>query len=127
MFARELNERVKAAGLKQPYAYSVHPGYVVGQLQAQARRGFAEQVMFNAMKPTAGTYETGARPALYASTSSAATPGGFFGPTGWMPMVKHMKGKHPAEVKANKLADDPELRKKLWEQSEKLTKAAFKI
>eukprot|EP00189_Rhodosorus_marinus_P004018 CAMPEP_0113969080 /NCGR_PEP_ID=MMETSP0011_2-20120614/10005_1 /TAXON_ID=101924 /ORGANISM="Rhodosorus marinus" /LENGTH=270 /DNA_ID=CAMNT_0000982471 /DNA_START=66 /DNA_END=878 /DNA_ORIENTATION=- /assembly_acc=CAM_ASM_000156 len=127
VFARELNERVNAAGLKQPTAYSAHPGYVVGQLQAQSKRGFVEIAMYNVMKPAAGTFETGARPVLYASTSSEATPGGFFGPKGWMPVVKHFKGKYPGEVQPNKLADDPEVRKKLWEESEKLTKVEFKI
>uniref|UniRef100_A0A7S2ZL87 Protochlorophyllide reductase n=1 Tax=Rhodosorus marinus TaxID=101924 RepID=A0A7S2ZL87_9RHOD len=126
-FAKELNARVKAAGLEQPTAYSAHPGLVVGQLQAQGKQGFFEKLMYSFTSPMAGTYETGARPALFASTSPEATPGAFYGPTGWIPFARDLGGKHPGEVSPNKLALDETMRKRLWEESEKLTKAEFKI
>ncbi|KAJ8903936.1 hypothetical protein NDN08_000467 [Rhodosorus marinus] len=126
-FAKELNARVKAAGLEQPTAYSAHPGLVVGQLQEQGKQGFFEKLLYMFTTPMAGTYETGARPALFACTSPAATPGAFFGPTGWVPIARDLGGKYPGEVAANQLSLDAAMRKKLWEESEKLTKAEFKI
>lgn len=123
-FANELNKRIADAGKTSPTAFSVHPGFVVGQLQSvSAGESIVDKIMYKVFGMLAGTYETGARPALYACAGVDSKMGEFYGPNGIFRGL--FNGDHPAAVKPNSLAGDKESIEKLWNVSEELTK--FKV
>ncbi|QQA41171.1 SDR family oxidoreductase [Pelagovum pacificum] len=62
----------------------------------------------------------GALPILYAATSDAAEPGGYYGPD----RLRETRG-HPAPAKVPRLAQDEKAAAKLWRLSEQLTKVRF--
>lgn len=108
-----------------PKAFSVHPGVIVGQLQSvQAEDSKFYNALYWVFGLFAGTYETGALPALYACTAPEAEVGEFYGPHGWWGNMS-FRANHPAAVKANKIADDEAQTKKLWELSEEMTGFKF--
>eukprot|EP00177_Eucheuma_denticulatum_P001855 GFKZ01003314.1.p1 GENE.GFKZ01003314.1~~GFKZ01003314.1.p1 ORF type:complete len:332 (-),score=52.42 GFKZ01003314.1:472-1407(-) len=120
VFVNELNRRVAESGAAGPKAWSVHPGLVIGQLQEVSAGGnVMDKVMYKVFGYLAGTYETGARPALVACAGEGVEVGQFFGPNGIMSGM--FKGNHPKAVTPNKLAGDKEVMRKLWEVSEEMT------
>jgi hypothetical protein len=62
----------------------------------------------------------GALPTLFAAVAAEAVPGGYYGPDG----VAELKG-HPTAVRVAKGAMDPAVAKRLWSESERLTKVKF--
>ena len=60
--------------------------------------------------------EAGVQPTLYAALGYDVQGGDYTGPDGW----QEWKGK-PVKVKGTKLAQDKNVAKKLWQESEKLT------
>ena len=58
----------------------------------------------------------GALPTLFAATSPEATPGGYYGPSGF----QELKG-HPVPAKITAAAKDVALAQRLWTESERLT------
>ncbi|KAJ8901151.1 hypothetical protein NDN08_005011 [Rhodosorus marinus] len=126
-FAKELNTRLQNAGKSNPTAYVAHPGVIIGNLQQNSRQSLFEKVVYAVFGLFQGTYETGARPALYASSSPGATPGAFYGPSGPIYYVSDVGGAHPGEVKPPPISMDVEERRKLWELSEQLADVKFTI
>lgn len=119
-FVNELNRRVTLSGKNRPKAFSVHPGLIVGQLQnVSAGDNVLDKMLYKLMGFVAGTYETGALPALYACTASEAKVGEFYGPNGILRGV--LRGNHPAVVAASTVARDAAHMKMLWEVSEEFT------
>lgn len=118
-FVNELNRRLKEAGISTT-AYSCHPGYVVGQLQqVSAGSSILDKVAYKVTSLLAGTYETGALPALFACTSEEAQVGELYGPNGFYNGI--FSGKHPKAVYESEVASDSEAIKRLWEASEEMT------
>jgi hypothetical protein len=64
----------------------------------------------------------GALPTLFAATSSAVTPGGYYGPSGFY----ELKG-YPVPAKITPAALDLSLAKRLWSETEGLTGVTFSV
>jgi len=64
--------------------------------------------------------EQGALPTLYAATAPGVEGGEYYGPDGF----QELRGR-PTRVKVTAEARDPELGRRLWELSEKLTGVAY--
>lgn len=125
-FINELNRRVTEAGAEWPKGFSVHPGVVVGQLQAVAAGGsMLERMVYKMFDMVGGTYEQGALPALYACVAPEAAVGEFYGPDGFYGGA--LRGNHPAVVRPNRLALDEGEMRKLWEVSEEMTGFKFEL
>ena len=62
----------------------------------------------------------GALPTLFAATSSAVIPGGYYGPDGF----QELKG-HPVPAKIAAAAKDVAVAKRLWAETERLTGVTF--
>jgi NAD(P)-dependent dehydrogenase (short-subunit alcohol dehydrogenase family) len=93
-----------------PVFTAAHPGWTATELQRHSGFiGFLNH--FFAMK-----IERGALPTLRAATDPAAVTGHYFGPDGF----REMRG-YPVKAKMNKLAQNSEIAKKLWDISEELT------
>lgn len=123
-FANELNTRVAKAGKRSPMAFSVHPGLIIGQLQSvSAGDNMMDKLVYRISERFAGTYETGARPALYACAGDDAKIGEFYGPNGILRGV--FKGDHPTVLHPNSLALDEKEIEKLWNVSEEMTKCKY--
>lgn len=125
-FAHEYNRRLQKDSVGAPTAFSVHPGLVIGQLQSvQAGDNVFYKIAYGVMGVFAGTYETGALPALYACVGKEAEAGEFYGPDGLMNGV--FRGNHPKTAKPNKLAVDDDQTDRLWQISEELTGFKFDV
>lgn len=135
-FANEYNRRVNKKKEEEGNggddsgnvkAFSVHPGVIVGQLQnVQAEDNKFYHTLYWVFGLFAGTYETGALPALYACTAPEASVGEFYGPHGWWGNMS-FRGNHPAAVKVNKIALDETQTAKLWDISEEMTGCKFDV
>mmetsp|Transcript_6448 Transcript_6448/g.19545 ORF Transcript_6448/g.19545 Transcript_6448/m.19545 type:complete len:314 (+) Transcript_6448:162-1103(+) len=126
VFATELQRRLNEKGLNSPTAYSVHPGYVYGQLQDNAAQGsFFEDLIYRVLKPLANTYAEGALPALLALTDPEAKPGSFYGPDGFFGGT--FSGSSATSAKPNKLSSDEQTMRRLWEVTEGMAKYKFEI
>lgn len=123
-FANELNKRLEKAGKTSPMAFSVHPGLIIGQLQSvSAGDNMIDKFIYRFSKMFAGTYKTGARPALYACAGHDAKIGEFYGPNGVLRGV--FKGDYPKVLEPNPLARDEKEIEKLWNVSEEMTKFKY--
>ncbi len=98
---------------------AAHPGWSRTDL-TKARPGARANPVFAAfdlIAPVLGqSAEEGARPQLYAATSTDAQAGGYYGPSGF----GEMKGP-PHRTKAPPAADRDADARRLWEESERLT------
>jgi NAD(P)-dependent dehydrogenase (short-subunit alcohol dehydrogenase family) len=119
IFAQELQRRLTAAG-SPIISTAAHPGYAVTNLQAD-HVGAGLTFLMKLMKPFASQDAAhGALPTLYAAVATEAVPGGYYGPDG----IGELKG-YPTSVRLAKGAMDPPLAKRLWAESERLTKVHF--
>ncbi|GAN53814.1 SDR family oxidoreductase [Tanticharoenia sakaeratensis] len=132
LFARELARR--AALLKLPiHSRAAHPGWSSSDIIANTARlsegGGALRAFATAAQKRAGTLafrmlgqdvDAGALPTLYAALSDAAQDGGYYGPQG----SGERRGP-PGEANVPPSARDPELAKKLWDVSERMTGVQF--
>lgn len=117
-FGIELNRRLRAAG-SPIISTTAHPGVSRSNLTPRAweSRGAVGKLIrsaYTAMntQPT----EQGALPQLYAATAKDVQGGQSFGPAG-----KNEQRGDVTEVQATAEARDPDVGKKLWEVSERLT------
>ena len=122
MFARELQHRSDAAGWGIT-STAAHPGgtatnlQVSGPRQGQALSGFSAWANSRFLQPVS----RGILPTLYAATSADATPGGYYGPNGFL----EIRGvAAPAHV-PRRARDAPDSAR-LWTVSEELTGIAFR-
>jgi NAD(P)-dependent dehydrogenase (short-subunit alcohol dehydrogenase family) len=119
LFMRELQRRSDEGGWNLTCT-GAHPGFarteaILRPDDSRAKRAFTKTVA--GLVPSA---ESAARPIVYAATSPAVTPAGYYGPGG----PGEIAGR-PAPAKLAARAQDPERAKKLWEVSEQLTGISF--
>ena len=119
IFARELQRRLKAVG-SPILSTAAHPGYAVTNLQAD-HLGLGMKMMLAVMKPFLSQDAAhGAFPTLYAAIAADAVAGGYYGPDGFM------EGKgYPTSAPIPKRALDETVAKRLWLESERLTRVKF--
>ena len=119
IFARELQRRLKAVG-SPILSTAAHPGYAVTNLQAD-HLGLGMKMMLAVMKPFLSQDAAhGALPTLYAAVAAEAVAGGYYGPDGFM------EGKgYPTAAPIPKRALDETVAKRLWGESERLTRVRF--
>jgi NAD(P)-dependent dehydrogenase (short-subunit alcohol dehydrogenase family) len=119
IFAQELQRRLAAVG-SPIISTAAHPGYAVTNLQAD-HVGVGLTLLMAVMKPFLSQDAAhGALPTLFAAVAAEAIPGGYYGPNG----LGELKG-HPTAVRLAKGAMDQAAAKRLWIESERLTKVTF--
>jgi NAD(P)-dependent dehydrogenase (short-subunit alcohol dehydrogenase family) len=119
IFAQELQRRLTAVG-SPIISTAAHPGYAVTNLQAD-HVGAGLTLLMAVIKPFLSQDAAhGALPTLFAAVAAEAVPGSYYGPDG----VAELKG-HPTAVRVAKGAMDPAVAKRLWSESERLTKVKF--
>jgi NAD(P)-dependent dehydrogenase (short-subunit alcohol dehydrogenase family) len=117
LFAIELQRRSDAQGWGI-LSNAAHPGFsstdlIANGVGTKSAAGRFSGLLFVLLGQTAAQ---GALPALYAATSPEAAPAGYYGPDGFF----EIKGEvAPARISAK--ASNPELARRLWEVSQKLT------
>ncbi len=125
IFAVELQRRLTAVG-SPIIATAAHPGYAITNLQSSGpgtEGSFILRLLTAILKPIASQDAAhGALPTLLAATSPEATPGGYYGPSGF----QELKG-DPVPAKIVPAAKDPVVAKRLWSETEKLTGITFQI
>ena len=110
MFALELQRRLSAAG-SRVRSLAAHPGVASTSILSHSRG-----LMARIVGVFGQSVEQGALPVLYAATQDL--PGGsYVGPDGF----RQMRG-HPRLTTPSTPAQDPEVGRKLWELSARLTK-----
>jgi NAD(P)-dependent dehydrogenase (short-subunit alcohol dehydrogenase family) len=119
IFALELQRRLSAAG-SSILSIAAHPGYAVTNLQANQTE-LVMGVLAAILKPILShDAAQGALPTLFAAAAPEATPGGYYGPSGF----QELKGP-PVPAKIPAAAKDVALAERLWSESERLTSIAF--
>jgi NAD(P)-dependent dehydrogenase (short-subunit alcohol dehydrogenase family) len=115
LFALELDRRLRAAG-SPVRSLLAHAGYSATNLQTSGPTGLTR--LFGAIgnRLLAQNVEMGALSQLYAATAPDVESGQFFGPGG----LRELRG-HPAVVRPDPAAEDPETARRLWQLSEELT------
>ena len=125
IFQLELQRRLSASG-SAILSVGAHPGYAVTNLQTSGPAGSAPlglRIIEMILKPFASQDAAhGALPTLFAATSPAVIPGGYYGPSGF----QELKG-YPVPAKIAPLAKDLTLAKRLWTETERLTDATFTV
>jgi NAD(P)-dependent dehydrogenase (short-subunit alcohol dehydrogenase family) len=119
IFSQELQRRLKA--VESPIlSTAAHPGYAVTNLQAEHLRP-GMKILITVMKPFLSQDAAhGALPTLYAAVAAEAVAGGYYGPDG----IAELKG-YPTAVSVSKGARDGSVAKRLWVESERLTRVTF--
>ena len=121
IFSQELQRRLTAVG-SPIISTAAHPGYAVTNLQAD-HVGAGLTLLMAVMKPFLSQDAAhGALPTLFAAVAAEAVPGGYYGPDG----LGELKG-HPTTVRLAKGAMDQAVAKRLWIESERLTKVTFGV
>jgi NAD(P)-dependent dehydrogenase (short-subunit alcohol dehydrogenase family) len=119
IFSLELQRRLKAVG-SPILSTAAHPGYAVTNLQAD-HVAARLKILMAAMKPVLSQDAAhGALPTLYAAVALEAVAGGYYGPDG----IAELKG-YPTAVPIPKRALDGTVAKRLWAESERLTRVKF--
>ena len=123
IFQQELQRRLTA--MHSPIlSTGAHPGYAVTNLQVTGPGDTVPSSCACGMiilKPLASQDAAhGALPTLFAATAPEATPGGYYGPSGF----QELKG-YPVPAKITAAAKDVALAQRLWTESERLTGVRF--
>ncbi len=118
LFAREL-QRQSSAHRGTLVSIGAHPGLSSTAIGRELKGGVAF-ITSLAFRIVGQDDAEGALPQLYAATAPEATPGGYYGPSGWM----EFKGP-PAPAEVAPQAQDPAAEKRLWAVSEKLTGVTY--
>jgi NAD(P)-dependent dehydrogenase (short-subunit alcohol dehydrogenase family) len=119
IFSLELQRRLKAVG-SPILSTAAHPGYAVTNLQADHLPA-GLKILITTMKPFLSQDAAhGALPTLYAAVAAEAVAGGYYGPDG----IAELKG-YPTAVTVPKSALDETVAKRLWAESERLTRVKF--
>jgi len=121
IFALELQRRLTAAH-SPIVSIAAHPGYAVTNLHdsGPGAGNSPMKILLNLLHPLSQDAHHGALPTLFAAVSPSAQPGGYYGPDGFL----ETKG-NPAAAKIPAAAKNQDVAARLWEQSERLTGAAF--
>lgn len=120
IFAIELQRRLGAVG--SPIAsIGAHPGIATTNLSSNMTGVFG--LLAPIFLPMMGQSSAqGALPTLFAATSPAAGPGGYYGPDG----AGERKG-FPVAAKIPATAKDAKVAKRLWAETERLTGVVFDL
>ena len=119
IFTQELQRRLKAAG-SPILSIAAHPGYAVTNLQGDHLALWMKMTLAM-MKPILSHDAAhGALPTLYAAVAAEAVAAGYYGPDGFM----EAKG-YPKAASIPKRALDETVAKRLWLESERLTRVKF--
>ena len=119
IFSQELQRRLNAIG-SPILSTAAHPGYAVTNLQADHLKP-GLKILIATMKPFLSQDAAhGALPTLYAAVAAEAVAGGYYGPNG----IAELKG-YPTAVPFPKSAQDETVAKRLWVESERLTRVKF--
>ena len=114
MFAFELQRRLSAAGY-DTLSVAAHPGLSKTNL---------DQYYPALIRPLGNLFlqpaEKGALPVLYAALDKEIKGGEFIGPDGF----QQMRG-YPTQVNADDYSNNKEIAKRLWSESEKMTKISY--
>lgn len=117
LFARELDRRLRAAGVENPISLAAHPGVATTELTRHLPGVIEPFFALGArLTPLAQDPEQGALPQLRAATDPTAGPGDYWGPDGFQGMSGH-----PVLARSTTRSRDPDLARALWELSEELT------
>ena len=120
LFTLELQRRLAAAG-SRVRALGAHPGYAATNLQGRSGSRLKDGAMKLGNRILAQSDEGGALPTLAAATRDL--PGGsYVGPCGF----QELRG-NPTLVGRTPEASDPELARRLWEESARLTGVDFPV
>ena len=116
VFARELDRRLRAAGIESPISVAAHPGVAATELARHLP--FPIDKGFNLLRftPFAQDPKMGALSQLLAATDPQVKGGDYWGPRGPFGMSGH-----PGRAGSTGKANDPEIARRLWEVSEELT------
>ncbi len=120
MFALELQRRSDAAGWGL-ISNAAHPGFARTDLMANGPgAGGLMAVAGLLLRPLSHSAAAGALPTLFAATSSAAKPAGYYGPTGPF----ELRGP-PGPARIMPQAQDAAVAARLWDVSATLTGVSF--
>jgi NAD(P)-dependent dehydrogenase (short-subunit alcohol dehydrogenase family) len=121
LFAKELDRRAKAAGMKLE-SVPVHPGVSVTNIISNGPGSSGpKMIVLKLLAPILMQPDTaGALPTLYAATAPGVKGGEYIGPDGFM----EMKGA-PVVVQPKPQGQDMAVAKKLWEASEAATGVSY--
>lgn len=118
LFTLELQRRLEGTGLR---AYAAHPGYAATNLQSHTGNPVKHALMAIGNRVIAQSAEAGALPTLYAASQDLPS-GSYVGPDGF----GEYRGS-PTLVGRTAVASDPELARKLWTESERLTGVSWPL
>ncbi|MER6974173.1 oxidoreductase [Nocardioides sp. NPDC000445] len=118
LFTLELQRRLEGTGLR---AYAAHPGYAATNLQSHTGNVVKHALMAIGNRVVAQSAEAGALPTLYAASQDLPS-GSYVGPDGF----GEYRGS-PTLVGRTAVASDPELARKLWTESERLTGVSWPL
>ncbi|RZT84441.1 NADP-dependent 3-hydroxy acid dehydrogenase YdfG [Pseudonocardia sediminis] len=120
MFAYELEYRFTAAG-SPLRSLAAHPGFASTNLQGRTE-SFQDGPVALATRLLGQSGEAGALPTLYAATVTDLPGGMYIGPDG----IGELTGS-PRPVGSSAASHDRDVRRKLWDLSEELTKVGFPV
>lgn len=125
LFSLELDRRIRLSGIGTK-VMAVHPGYAATNLQTRGgeMEGSKMNVWMNIFlnKILAQPAWQGALPSLYAASCELAESGKYYGPSGF----GSVRG-CPREENLNPKLISPDVAKRLWEESERLTGISFGV
>ncbi len=98
---------------------AAHPGGARSELNRNMPAIFRGRFWGPALLIT-HSVEKGALPVLRAATDPSAVGGQYYGPDGW----NEFKG-HPTVVRSTDLSHDTEIQRRLWHESERLTRVSY--
>jgi NAD(P)-dependent dehydrogenase (short-subunit alcohol dehydrogenase family) len=117
MFTYELERRLREAGAATS-ALAAHPGVSTTELQRHLPAWMQAMGRFMPSQPA----ERGALPTLRAATDPSARGGQYYGPAGRFQMTGY-----PVPVQSSRRSHDPEVQRRLWELSQRLTGVTYRI
>ncbi|MFE6926238.1 oxidoreductase [Nocardia sp. NPDC057663] len=120
MFGRELQRRLTEAGSAKK-SYAVHPGVSATDLFAHTET-ILDRVSKPFIKLVGHPPAKAAHSTLFAATEPAADPTVYWGPNKWM------QSQGPVEAcPSSAISRNPELQRRLWEESERMTGVSYKF
>lgn len=123
LFAREFQRRSDAHGWGV-LSVAAHPGIAMTELTKSRpdQPVLRMNALVDAISPLIGhDAASGALPILFAASAPDATPGGYYGPTGF----GEMKGA-PGPARSSAASRDPTIAAQLWQEAERLTGTSFR-
>ena len=121
IFAFELHRRLSAANSRIA-SIAAHPGWAVTDIGRSVSPGFGFLIKLSQLRAMWQSAEAGALPLLFAATSPDARNGGYYGPDG----PKERKG-NPTAAFEPVVTKNATVGRRLWDESERVTKMQFVV